>query len=132
MCSSHLKALVPRDKESTKVRRGHCAVVRVRLCHFLKYLLYLVFGLFKKVYFESHREDRNVLEAASNGASASIGLVANIVVNLISFLAILEFINAILRWLGGMVGYPYVSFQVCSLDIYFGLMLRSVAQICIL
>uniref|UniRef100_A0A8C5AJZ3 Solute carrier family 28 member 1 n=1 Tax=Gadus morhua TaxID=8049 RepID=A0A8C5AJZ3_GADMO len=58
--------------------------------------------------------DRNVLEAASNGASASIGLVANIVVNLISFLAILEFINAILRWLGGMVGYPYVSFQVRS------------------
>uniref|UniRef100_A0A8C5CB86 Sodium/nucleoside cotransporter n=1 Tax=Gadus morhua TaxID=8049 RepID=A0A8C5CB86_GADMO len=83
--------LVPRDKESPKVRRGHC------------------------VYFESHREDRNVLEAASNGASASIGLVANIVVNLISFLAILEFINAILRWLGGMVGYPYVSFQlICS------------------
>ncbi|XP_056454471.1 sodium/nucleoside cotransporter 1 [Gadus chalcogrammus] len=60
-------------------------------------------------------EERNVLEAASNGASASIGLVANIVVNLISFLAILEFINAILRWLGGMVGYPYVSFQlICS------------------
>ncbi|CAL8293715.1 unnamed protein product [Boreogadus saida] len=60
-------------------------------------------------------EERSVLEAASNGASASIGLIANIVVNLISFLAILEFINAILRWMGGMVGYPSISFQlICS------------------
>ncbi|KAK7160126.1 hypothetical protein R3I93_007935 [Phoxinus phoxinus] len=59
--------------------------------------------------------EQNVLEAVSNGASASIGLVANIAANLIAFLAILDFINATLRWLGGMVGYPNISFElICS------------------
>lgn len=57
--------------------------------------------------------EQNVLEAVSGGASASIGLVANIAANLIAFLAILDFINAALRWLGGMVGYPEVTFEVC-------------------
>uniref|UniRef100_A0AAQ4PM98 Sodium/nucleoside cotransporter n=1 Tax=Gasterosteus aculeatus aculeatus TaxID=481459 RepID=A0AAQ4PM98_GASAC len=48
-------------------------------------------------------DEQNILEAASSGASASIGLVANIAANLIAFLAILEFINASLSWFGGMV-----------------------------
>uniref|UniRef100_A0A3Q3DXN3 Solute carrier family 28 member 1 n=1 Tax=Hippocampus comes TaxID=109280 RepID=A0A3Q3DXN3_HIPCM len=58
--------------------------------------------------------ERNILEAASSGASASITLVANIAANLIAFLAILAFINEALSWLGGMVGYPEVTFQVRS------------------
>ncbi|XP_026112984.1 sodium/nucleoside cotransporter 2-like [Carassius auratus] len=59
--------------------------------------------------------EQNVLEAVSGGASASIGLVADIAANLIAFLAILDFINATLRWLGGMVGYPDVTFElICS------------------
>lgn len=60
-------------------------------------------------------DEGNILEAASSGASASIGLVANIAANLIAFLAILAFINSALSWLGGMVGYPGVTFQlICS------------------
>ncbi|KAM8804467.1 sodium/nucleoside cotransporter 1 [Eudromia elegans] len=60
-------------------------------------------------------EERNILEAASNGAAASVGLVANIAANLIAFLAVLEFINAALRWLGEMVDIEGLSFQViCS------------------
>ncbi|XP_075998740.1 sodium/nucleoside cotransporter 1 [Genypterus blacodes] len=60
-------------------------------------------------------DEKNILEAASSGASASIGLVANIAANLIAFLAILEFINAALSWMGGMVGYPEITFQIiCS------------------
>ncbi|XP_061451849.1 sodium/nucleoside cotransporter 2-like [Rhineura floridana] len=60
-------------------------------------------------------EEKNVLEAAGNGASVSVGLVANIAVNLIAFLAVLEFINAVLAWLGGMVNLPELSFQlICS------------------
>ncbi|XP_051918323.1 sodium/nucleoside cotransporter 1 isoform X2 [Hippocampus zosterae] len=60
-------------------------------------------------------EERNILEAASSGASASITLVANIAANIIAFLAILAFINEALSWLGGMVGYPEVTFQLlCS------------------
>uniref|UniRef100_A0A8D3BWX6 Solute carrier family 28 member 1 n=1 Tax=Scophthalmus maximus TaxID=52904 RepID=A0A8D3BWX6_SCOMX len=58
--------------------------------------------------------EQNILEAASSGASASIGLVANIAANLIAFLAILAFINEALGWLGGMVGYPSITFQVRS------------------
>ncbi|XP_067357399.1 sodium/nucleoside cotransporter 1 isoform X1 [Channa argus] len=60
-------------------------------------------------------DEQNILEAASSGASASIGLVANIAANLIAFLAILAFINQALSWLGGMVGYPSITFQlICS------------------
>ncbi|XP_056137774.1 sodium/nucleoside cotransporter 1 [Lampris incognitus] len=60
-------------------------------------------------------DERNVLEAASSGASASIGVVANIAANLIAFLAILDFVNSALSWFGSMVGYPSVTFQlICS------------------
>ncbi|NXQ32686.1 S28A2 protein, partial [Alaudala cheleensis] len=63
----------------------------------------------------SRGEEQNILEAASNGAAASVGLVANIAANLIAFLAVLEFINAALRWLGEMVDIEGLSFQViCS------------------
>uniref|UniRef100_A0A7N6ANM4 Solute carrier family 28 member 1 n=1 Tax=Anabas testudineus TaxID=64144 RepID=A0A7N6ANM4_ANATE len=58
--------------------------------------------------------EQNILEAVSSGASASIGLVANIAANLIAFLAILAFINQALSWFGGMVGYPEVTFQIRS------------------
>ncbi|KFP98087.1 Sodium/nucleoside cotransporter 1, partial [Haliaeetus albicilla] len=46
----------------------------------------------------SRGQEQNILEAASNGAAASVGLVANIAANLIAFLAVLEFINSALRW----------------------------------
>lgn len=60
-------------------------------------------------------DEGNILEAASSGASASIGLCANIAANLIAFLAILAFINSALSWLGGMVGYPSLTFElICS------------------
>ncbi|NWU97139.1 S28A1 protein, partial [Upupa epops] len=63
----------------------------------------------------SSGEEQNVLEAASNGAAASVGLVANIAANLIAFLAVLEFINAALRWFGEMVDIEGLSFQmICS------------------
>ncbi|KAM3610763.1 uncharacterized protein V6R79_008629 [Siganus canaliculatus] len=57
----------------------------------------------------------NVLEAASQGASCAVGLVANIVVNLIAFLALLAFFDSLLSWLGGMFDYPQLSFSlICS------------------
>ncbi|KAG8130696.1 hypothetical protein E2320_017271 [Naja naja] len=60
-------------------------------------------------------EARNLLEAASQGASAAIPLVANIAVNLIAFLALLAFFNAVLSWLGNMFDYPQLSFEIiCS------------------
>ena len=63
------------------------------------------------------RPQRNVIEAASAGASASIKLVANILACLIAFIALLEFVNATLSWFGDRVGltppdYPSLTFQV--------------------
>uniref|UniRef100_A0A8C5M4Z4 Sodium/nucleoside cotransporter n=1 Tax=Leptobrachium leishanense TaxID=445787 RepID=A0A8C5M4Z4_9ANUR len=57
-------------------------------------------------------EERTLLEAASNGASTSVGLVANIAANLIAFIALLEFVNAVFSWLGGMVDYPQLTLQL--------------------
>ncbi|KAM6169951.1 solute carrier family 28 member 3 [Rhynchocyon petersi] len=60
-------------------------------------------------------ESRNLLEAACQGASSSISLVANITVNLIAFLALLSFLNSILSWFGNMFDYPQLSFEIiCS------------------
>ena len=61
------------------------------------------------------RKERNILEAAAAGASASIKLVANIAANLIAFIAMLEFVNAVLSWFGSFVGFPTLSFQVSYL-----------------
>uniref|UniRef100_A0A8C7DI59 Solute carrier family 28 member 1 n=1 Tax=Oncorhynchus kisutch TaxID=8019 RepID=A0A8C7DI59_ONCKI len=63
-------------------------------------------------------DEQNILEAASSGASTSIGLVANIAADLIAFLAILAFINASLGWLGGLVGFPSITFEVCSRQLH--------------
>ncbi|CAL1538783.1 unnamed protein product [Lymnaea stagnalis] len=59
--------------------------------------------------------EHNLIEAASNGASMSIKLVANIAVNLIAFVALLQFVNATLTWLGDRVGQEGLTFQfICS------------------
>jgi len=67
--------------------------------------------------------ERNVVEAASNGASQSAKLIANIAVNLIAFIAALEFVNLTLKWFGVRVGleppnYEYLTFQVSFIDNY--------------
>ncbi|XP_059118776.1 solute carrier family 28 member 3 [Peromyscus eremicus] len=60
-------------------------------------------------------DSRNFLEAATQGASSSIPLVANIAVNLIAFLALLSFVNSALSWFGNMFDYPQLSFEfLCS------------------
>ncbi|KAM8865441.1 solute carrier family 28 member 3-like [Synchiropus picturatus] len=60
-------------------------------------------------------ECNNILEAASHGASSSVSLIASIVVNLISFIAIFAFVDSVLSWLGGMLDYPQLSFSlICS------------------
>lgn len=60
-------------------------------------------------------ESANLLEAATQGASSSISLVANIAVNLIAFIALLSFVNSALSWFGNMLDYPQLSFElICS------------------
>lgn len=60
-------------------------------------------------------KEKNILEAASNGATDAIGLAANVAANLIAFLAVLAFVNAALSWLGELVDIQGLTFQViCS------------------
>ncbi|XP_064613726.1 solute carrier family 28 member 3-like [Liolophura sinensis] len=69
------------------------------------------------VYNMAESEHSNVLAAASEGASTSIGLVANIAANLIAFIAILAFVNATLKWFGHRIGMynPELTFEwICS------------------
>ncbi|KAM4616787.1 solute carrier family 28 member 3-like [Polymixia lowei] len=57
-------------------------------------------------------ESKNLLEAASYGATSAVVLVTSIVVNVIAFLALLAFLDASLSWLGGMFDYPQLSFSI--------------------
>ena len=59
-------------------------------------------------------EEKNFIEAASNGASIAISLVANIGANLIAFIALLHFVDSTLTWLGHRADLydPEVTFQV--------------------
>ncbi|CAD5117444.1 DgyrCDS6212 [Dimorphilus gyrociliatus] len=63
----------------------------------------------------------NIIDAASKGATASIALIANIVVNLIAFIAILKFFNSALTWFGRRAGVTEedITFQfICSYLFY--------------
>ncbi|XP_022236212.1 solute carrier family 28 member 3-like, partial [Limulus polyphemus] len=55
--------------------------------------------------------ERNAIEAATNGASTAIALVANIAANLIAFLAFIRFLDAICTWIGLLVGWDFISFE---------------------
>ncbi|XP_052095831.1 solute carrier family 28 member 3-like isoform X2 [Mytilus californianus] len=74
----------------------------------------------KDVYKIESGKERNIVEAASNGACMSVKLVANIAVNLIAFISLLQFVNATLTWFGERAGlYPpeheLLTFQfICS------------------
>lgn len=120
LCTGHLQTVLSRDwGESIQGRRGYQDSSGVRslnrsillspVTNVLSLCLWVESCL---LFLTTHRDEKNILEAASSGASASIGLVANIAANLIAFLAILAFINEALSWLGGMVGYPSITFQV--------------------
>mmetsp|Transcript_68658 Transcript_68658/g.130811 ORF Transcript_68658/g.130811 Transcript_68658/m.130811 type:complete len:428 (-) Transcript_68658:181-1464(-) len=59
--------------------------------------------------------EKNIIEAAGNGASAAIGLVANIAAMLIAFLSMISVLNGVLSYLGDLVDLPGLSFErICS------------------
>ncbi|XP_038047159.1 solute carrier family 28 member 3-like isoform X2 [Patiria miniata] len=60
-------------------------------------------------------EERNIIEAASTGASTAVMLALNIGANLIAFLALLALVNGLLGYLGDKVGIDGLSFElICS------------------
>jgi CNT family concentrative nucleoside transporter len=64
----------------------------------------------------------NALDAIADGASEGMKLALNVAAMLIAFLALLALVNALLGWLGGLVGLPQLS-----LEWLFSLMLAPVA-----
>ncbi len=58
------------------------------------------------------RKERNIIEAASAGASAAIKIVANVIANLIAFISMLHFLNSTLTWFGNRVGIEELTFEV--------------------
>ena len=61
----------------------------------------------------------NIIESAAIGISDSIGLVANIAANLIGFVALQYFLDAMLGWLGHCVGHGNWSFDLLLSYIFY-------------
>lgn len=59
----------------------------------------------------SNRTENSVLDAASNGALVAIQLIAGIIANLIAFVSFVAFMNAVVSWLGMLVGYEFVTVE---------------------
>jgi len=60
-------------------------------------------------------EETNVIEAAASGSAIAAKTVMAVVINYISFMGLLAFIDAFFSWVGNQVGYPELSFEViCS------------------
>ncbi|XP_078320441.1 solute carrier family 28 member 3-like [Crassostrea virginica] len=86
-----------------------------------------------EVYNMASGQERNIIEAASKGATQSISLIANIAVNLIAFIALIEFLNQTLIWIGNRVGFEKpgdeITFQfLCSYVFYPVAFLMGVAE----
>ncbi len=52
------------------------------------------------------------MDAAAQGAANAVFLVANIIANLIAFLAFIAFLNGVISWYGNLLGAPYITFEV--------------------
>ncbi|KAF5279900.1 hypothetical protein FQA39_LY18198 [Lamprigera yunnana] len=50
-------------------------------------------------------EHTSALDAASKGASVALEMVLGVCANLIAFISMVYFINGVLAWIGGLVGY---------------------------
>jgi CNT family concentrative nucleoside transporter len=53
----------------------------------------------------------NVIDAATSGAIDGVKLAVNVGVMIIAFLGLLAFVNALLGWLGGLVGLSQLSLE---------------------
>lgn len=51
----------------------------------------------------------SVIEAAANGASEGLGMALNVAAMLLAFIALIALINALLGWVGGLIGMDFLS-----------------------
>lgn len=52
------------------------------------------------------------MDAATNGALAALPIVLGIIANIVAFVSFIAFVNGILSWFGGLVGYEQLSLEV--------------------
>ncbi|KAI0243279.1 Solute carrier family 28 member 3 [Lamellibrachia satsuma] len=77
------------------------------------------FTRLKDVRIEEQKDRSSIMEVTMSSIRQAVKLVANIVVNIVAFTAILIFINAILLWLGHRVGMANLTFEsICSYVLY--------------
>lgn len=63
--------------------------------------------------------EHNIIEAATNGATACIKIIGSVAVNVLAFLSLLTFLNATLTWFGDRVGVENLTFElICSYALY--------------
>ncbi|KAK0047765.1 solute carrier family 28 member 3 [Biomphalaria pfeifferi] len=73
----------------------------------------------KNIKMRDENSSQNLLQAASDGATFSIKLVASIMVNMMAFVSILNLINTTLVWIGERAGVPGMTFDLmCSYLMY--------------
>ena len=73
-------------------------------------------------------DDANMLDAAVNGATQSVFLIGNIAASLVAFLAFIAFLNGILGWFGGLLGFDCLSFEFLLGWIFYPLVWKNVDQ----
>jgi CNT family concentrative nucleoside transporter len=56
-------------------------------------------------------KDSSVIEAAANGAAQGVQLAINVAAMLMAFVALVALLNALLGWMGGLVGLPSLDLQ---------------------
>jgi len=54
----------------------------------------------------------NVIDAAASGASDGLKLAVNVAAMLLAFIALIAMLNGILSGIGGLVGYPQLTFEL--------------------
>lgn len=59
-------------------------------------------------------DENNVVDAACKGAQFGLQLIGAIIANIIAFVSFVAFINAIICWLGNLIGFENLSFEVSN------------------
>ncbi|EZA61523.1 hypothetical protein DMN91_003553 [Ooceraea biroi] len=62
--------------------------------------------------------DSSILDAATNGALAALPIVLGIVANIVAFISFIAFVNGILSWCGGLVGYEALTLELILAKIF--------------
>lgn len=60
------------------------------------------------------KESENIIDAAATGASDGLKLALNVAAMLLAFIALIAMLNGFLGWLGSLVGYPSLSFELIT------------------